>query len=189
MPRSSPRRTRPGISGSGPARADGRKHVLAGADNTPLDVEVLEAFLGTRRETRATCDEGRLRNDLAQSAPELADLGQQEADVDRAVPVRGRVVDDDAVVDDADAQADDLRLQALGRGAGGPDRVLCEEIGIEDLDLRARALRRGSQTLQSVGRDRRHPLKGIGVDEQGPKARPGGGRPGGNGHVLPSVTG
>ena len=67
------------------------------------------------------------------------------------------------------------------------DRVLGEEIGIEDLDLGARALGRGSQPLQSVGRDRRHPLKGIGVDEQGPKARPGGGRPGGNGHVQASV--
>ena len=105
------------------------------------------------------------------------------------MPVRRRLVDDDAVVDDADAQTDDLRLQALGCGSGGADRVRREEIGVEDLDLRARALRGGSQTLQSVGRDRRHPLKGIGVDEQGPKTRPGGGWPGGNGHVLSSVLG
>ena len=163
--------------------------VLAGADHTPLDVEILEALLGAGREPSATGDEGRLRNDLAERAPELTDLGQQEADVDRAVSVRRRIVDDDAVVDDSDSQSDDVGLQALGCGSGSPDRVLSDEVRIEDLDLCSRALRGGTQTLQSVGRDWGHPLKGIGMDQQGPKARPGGGRPGGNGHVQTSVTG
>ena len=44
-----------------PARADRCKRVLAGADHAPLDVEVLEALLGTRREPSAAGDEGRLR--------------------------------------------------------------------------------------------------------------------------------
>ena len=103
---------------------------------------------------------------------QLADLGQEEADVDRPVARSVEAVDDDAVVDDPDPEPDDIRPEALGRLAGGPDRVLREEKGVEELDLGAGRLDRRSEALQPVGRDRRHPLEGVGVDQQGPKRDP-----------------
>ncbi len=126
----------------------------------------------------------------ARTPAQLEDLGQQEADVDRLVGRRLQAVDDDAVVDDADAEADHVRPEALGSGARRAQRVLRDQVGIEQLDLGAGRLDRRAQALEAVRRHRRHPLERVRVDEEDAgRAGPGDDRPGWGGHCLLECTG
>jgi hypothetical protein len=109
----------------------------------------------------------------------MSHLGQQEADVDRLVRRSVEAIDDDAVVDDADAEPDHVGLQALCCVARGGDRVVGDEVGIEELHARACLLGGRAQPLEPVGGHGRHPLERVGMHQEDPRRRgPGGGEPG-----------
>ena len=97
---------------------------------------------------------------------QLADLRQEEADVDRLVGRGVEAVDDDAVVDDPDPEPDEVGLEALSRLASGAERVLRDEEGVDQLDLGAGRLDRGPQALEPVRGHRRHPLERVGMDQE-----------------------
>ena len=139
---------------------------FARADDAVLDVEVLEALLGTGREAGAACDEHRLRRGLAEHPAQLADLRQEEADVDRLVGRGIEAVDDDAVVDDPDPEPDEVGPEALSGLPSGAQRVLRDEEGVDQLDLGAGRLDRRPKPLEPVRGHRRHPLEGVGVNEE-----------------------
>ena len=159
---------------------------LARTDHAVLEVEVLQALLGACREARAARHERRLGRDLGQRLAQLADLRQQEADVDRLLAFEA--VDHDAVVDDPDPEPDHVRPEPLGRLARGPDRILRHEIGIEELDLGARVLGRRPHALEPVRGHGRDPLERVGVDQEDAASAPGCGGPGWSGHGRLSVA-
>ena len=150
---------------------------LARADHAVLDVEELQALLWTGREAGAACHEHGLRSGLTEHLAQLADLRQEEADVDRLVGRSVEAVDDDAVVDDPDPEPDDVRPEALSRLASGAEGVLRDEEGVDQLDLGAGRLDRRAEALEPVRRHRRHPLERVGMDEED-AASPGWSRPG-----------
>ena len=108
---------------------------------------------------------------------QLADLRQEEADVDRLVGRSVEAVDDDAVVDDPDPEPDDVWPEALSRLASGAEGVLRDEEGVDQLDLGAGRLDRRAEALEPVRRHRRHPLERVGMDQED-AASPGWSRPG-----------
>ena len=161
---------------------------FARADDAVLDVEVLEALLGAGREAGAARDEHRLRRSFAEHPAQLADLRQEEADVDRLVGRGVEAVDDDAVVDDPDPEPDHVGLETLGSLSRRAQRVFGDEEGVDQLDLGAGRLDRRPQPLEPVRGHGRHPLEGIGVNEEDAAWAPGCGRPGWRGHGRLSVT-
>jgi hypothetical protein len=160
--------------------------VLAGADDAVVDVQVLETLLRARREARAARDEHRFRSRLAQRAPQLANLGQEKADVDRVVTLEP--VDHDAVVDDPDPEPDQVGLERLRRVPSGDERILGDEVRVEELDLGARLLGGSPHPLEAVRGHRRHPLERVRVNEKDATSAPDCGGRGRGGHGRLSVT-
>ena len=140
----------------GRVRTEHGQRVLAGADDAVVDVEELEAFLRAGREARPARDEHRLRRRLAQGSPQLADLGEQEADVDRLVVGRVEPVDHDAVVDDPDPEPDQVGPESPRGLAGRSERVLGDEVWVEELQPRRRS-------SSAAVRSRSSPYAGTGV--------------------------
>ena len=159
---------------------------LACTDHAVLHVEVLQALLGACGKARAAGHEGRLRRDRPERLSQRTYLWEQEADVDWILALE--TVDHDAVVDDPDAEPDEVRLETLRRLARGSDRILGHEVGIEELDLGARVLRGRPHALEAVRGHGRNPLERVGMDQEDAASAPGCGGPGWSGHGRLSVT-
>ena len=56
--------------------------------------------------------------------------------------------------------------------------ILRDEVGVEEFDLRPGLLGGRAEPLEAVGRDRRHPLERIRMNEEDACRGPGDGRPG-----------
>ena len=172
----------------GRVRTEHGQRFLAGADDAVVDAEELEALLWAGREARSARDEHRLGRHLAQGAPQLEDLGKQEADVDRLVVRRVEPVDHDAVVDDPDPEPDQVGTEGPRRLAGRSERILGDEVRVEELHLGACLLRGRAQPLEPVRRHRRDPLKRVRVNEKDATSAPDCGGRGRGGHGRLSVT-
>ena len=172
----------------GHVRTEHGQRLLAGADDAVVDVEKVEAFLRAGREARSARDEHRLGGHFAQRSPQLADLGEQEADVDRLVVGRVEPVDHDAVVDDPDPETDQVGLERPRGLAGRSEWVLGDEVRVEELHLGAGVLRGRTQALEPVRGHRCDPLERVRVNEEDATSAPGCGGRGRGGHGRLSVT-